>query len=324
MPNSTERPPLKNGQEIRVSETTEVGQLEPTEGGEREELGQAEYHVGIRSKEPYRSLVDTLPFRIALVLLSFGIFLALWQVLTVLINSQTILSGPVPVIKALVALLAGYVPIGMQGMGNIYTSILTTLEIIGAGFAFSLVGVPIGLVMGRWKAAEFIIDPWINALYSIPMVALIPILYVLIGSGFWAAVFIAFILSVFTVIVNTYSGVKYTSSSLAEVGKTFGASEFQFLGKIIFPASLPDIVAGMRLGLGRAVLGAVVAEALLTRTDLGQLMLTFNEYLDTPDMMAVIFIIAGLGIIALQTPKLLERRLFKWKESERLSRGLKR
>src|SRR5579875_1052498 len=184
MPNSTERPPLKNGQEIRVSETTEVGQLEPTEGGEREELGQAEYHVGIRSKEPYRSLVDTLPFRIALVLLSFGIFLALWQVLTVLINSQTILSGPVPVIKALVALLAGYVPIGMQGMGNIYTSILTTLEIIGAGFAFSLVGVPIGLVMGRWKAAEFIIDPWINALYYIPMVALIPILYVLIGSGF--------------------------------------------------------------------------------------------------------------------------------------------
>jgi NitT/TauT family transport system permease protein len=289
---------------------------------EEAKIGQAERRQ--RKRKLDLRVFDTLPVRVAFVLLSLGIFLALWQLFTNLEGNIALIAGPLPVIAALGRLLGNQVPIGAAGLENIYTAILRTVEIIGAGFGLSLIGIPIGLVMGRWKAAESIIDPWINAIYSIPMVALIPIMYFAIGTGFLGVVFVSFILAVFTVIINTYSGVKYTSSSLAEVGKTFGASELQFLGKVILPASLPDIVAGMRLGLGRAVLGAFVAQALLSRTDLGNMLVLFNEILDTPDLMAIIFIIAAIGILALQTPKILERYMFKWKEGERLSRGIKR
>jgi NitT/TauT family transport system permease protein len=268
----------------------------------------------------YASRDVTLSTKIVLFFVSFALFLGLWEVAALVLNSPVILSEPIPVLAALAGLLQNQIPQGAQGLETAYRAIGETLEIIVAGFGLSLIGIPIGIVMGRWKAAESIIDPWINAIYAIPIVALIPVLYFAIGGSLIADVFIAFLLSVFTLIVNTYSGVKYVSNSLAEVGKTFGASERQFLSKIIFPASLPDIVAGMRLGMGRAVLGAVVAETLLSVSSLGEMMMTFQMLLNTPYMMAVVFIIALMGIFALQTPKLLERKLFKWKEGERLSR----
>lgn len=265
-----------------------------------------------------------LSVRVALFFASFALFIILWQAAAMLLNNRVILSAPLPVFQAVLGLLQNQIPLGAQGIEDAYTAVLLTLEIIAAGFVLSLVGIPIGIVMGRWKAAESIIDPWVNAIYSIPTVALIPVLYFAIGASVASDVFVAFLLSVFTIIVNTYSGVKYTSSALAEVGKTFGASESQFLTKIVLPASLPDIVAGMRLGLGRAVLGAVVAETLLSVSSLGEMMMTFQMLLNTPYLMAVVFLIALMGIFALQTPKILEQRLFKWKETERLSRSLGR
>ncbi|MDG7002000.1 MAG: ABC transporter permease subunit, partial [Nitrososphaerota archaeon] len=195
--------------------------------------------------------VDSLPARIGLFIASLGIFLGLWEVFALMIHDQVILAAPVPTLAAVVALMENQIPSNAVGLSHVYDAMVTTLEIIVLGFAVSLVGIPIGVVMGRWKSAESIIDPWINAIYAIPMVALIPVLYFALGTGFWADVFIAFLLSVFMVTLNTFSGVRYVSNSLAEIGKTFGASEGQFLRKIILPASLPDIVAGMRLGLGR-------------------------------------------------------------------------
>jgi NitT/TauT family transport system permease protein len=265
----------------------------------------------------------SLPVKVCLFFVSFALFLGLWEVAALILGNPVILSGPLAVMAALAGLLQNQVPLGAQGIENTYAAILQTLEIIVAGFSLSLIGIPIGVVMGRWKAAESIIDPWINAIYAIPTVALIPVMYFAIGGSMIADIFVAFLLSVFTITINTYSGVRYVSNSLAEVGKTFGSSESQFLTKIVFPASLPDIVAGMRLGMGRAVLGAVVAETLLSINSLGEMMMTFQMLLNTPYLMAVVFVIALMGIFVLQTPKLLERQLFKWKEGERLSRGLR-
>jgi len=178
--------------------------------------------------------------------------------------------------------------------------------------------------MGRWKTAEIVIDPWLNAAYSIPIVILIPMLYFAIGADFFAEVFVTFLLTVFTVIVNTHNGVRYVSNSLAEVGKSFGASEAQFIAKIILPASLPDIIAGMRIGMGRAILGAVLAEALMSGNGLGGMMFTFQAVLNTPYMMAVVLLIALMGVVVLQFPKLLERRLSRWKETETTSMEARR
>ncbi len=270
--------------------------------------------------------LTALRVRFFFFLASIAIFIGAWEIAAAIVNARIILADPYSVLFALSGLLQNHIPVAAAGIGNIYQAILLTIEIVVVGFVLSLVGIPVGFLMGRWKAAEAIIDPWINALYAIPMVALIPVMYFglanSLGGTFVGDVFIAFLMAVFTVTINTYHGVKYISNSLAEVGKAYGASEAQFTRHIIFPASLPDIVSGMRLGLGRAVLGAVIAEALFSVNGLGYSMLTFQETLDTPDMIAIISLIALIGIVALQTPKFIERRLFKWKESERLSRGL--
>ena len=97
-----------------------------------------------------------------------------------------------------------------------------------------------------------VVEPWISAINSIPIVVLIPSLYFSIGGGFTADVFISFVFAVFTMIMNTHAGVKYTSNALAEVGRTFGATEAQYISKILLPASMPDIVAGMRIAAGRS------------------------------------------------------------------------
>lgn len=270
------------------------------------------------------SLVGTIPGRIAILILSLAVFVGIWQALSMVVNNVVILSSPIDVVNAMISLFQGYVPTGATGVGSIYDGIWTTVQFIAVGYFISLVGIPIGIVMGRWRAAESIIDPWINALYAIPMVALTPLIYPLTGGTFTAAILVVFLISIFTIIINTYSAVKYTTNTLAEVAKTFKASEIQFLTKVVLPASFPEIVAGMRLGLGRAVLGAVVAEVLVTFSSLGQEMLAFQSLINTPASMAIVFVIALIGILALQSPRLIEHYAFKWKETERLQRGLKR
>lgn len=277
-----------------------------------------------RRKKKESSALDSIPGRVVIFLISITVFIVIWQVLATVLNDTVILATPLAVVESLASLLAGNVPTGATGIGTIYQGIGSTVELIGVGYIISLVGIPIGIVMGRWRAAESIIDPWINALWAIPMVALTPLIYPLTGGSFSAAILVVVLISVFTIIVNTYMGVKYTSNTLAEVGKTFNASESQFMLKVVLPASLPEIVAGMRLGLGRAVLGAVVAEVLVTFSSLGQAMLAFQDLINTPASMAVVFVIAVIGILALQTPKLIEHYAFKWKETERMQRGFSR
>jgi ABC-type nitrate/sulfonate/bicarbonate transport system permease component len=263
---------------------------------------------------------NSLRVKIAIFILSFGIFLGLWQGLATLTNNSLILSAPVPVFQALIRLLQNNLPRAAEGLQSPSTAIVQTIEIIFLGFGLSaVVGIPIGILEGRWSFAEDIIDPWINATYSIPIVALIPTLYFAIGGSFLAFVFIAFLLSVFSIIVNTQNGVKYTVGSLADVGRSFRASETQFITKIVLPSSLADIITGLRIGLGRAILGAILAQVLLSGNGLGGMMTTFQDLYDTPYTMATILIIAVLGIVLLQFPKLLENRFTAWRPSDQIS-----
>ena len=265
----------------------------------------------------------SFPKRFGIFCASVALFIALWEAAALIEGNSLILVGPAPVLQALAGLLQNHLPRGTFGLQSADAAILQTLATIVLGFALACaVGIPVGVVMGRWKTAEMVIDPWLSAAYSIPIVVLIPMLYFAIGADFFAEVFVTFLLTVFTIIVNTHNGVKYVSNALAEVGRSYGASEVQFIGKIVLPASMPDIVSGMRIGMGRAILAAVLAEVLMSGNGLGGMMMTFQDVLDTPYMMAAVFLIALMGVAVLQLPKFLERRLFKWKETESLSRGV--
>jgi len=288
--------------------------------------------VIVEQRESWIDL-NTIQAKVIFTIVSILLFGAIWELAAKLINNHVILPTPISSFKALYLLIQNKIPLGAAGVGSFESMLLQTLEITAIGFLLSsAVGIPVGYLIGRWRAAEAIIDPWINALYAIPMVALIPLLYFGSGSLIPVSVFdyqgdllpdvlVSFIMTVFTIIINTYQGVRLVSNSLVEVGKAFGASENQLTRHVVIPAALPDIVAGMRLGLGRALLGAIIAEALLSTNGLGYTMLAFQSILNTPYMVATIMVIAFIGFVLLQTPKLIERRLFKWKETERIKRG---
>ena len=140
-------------------------------------------------------------------------------------------------------------------------ALLLTLQGLVAGFSLSiLVGVVIGLLMGRYRLFDYLVDLQVSALYSTPNVALIPLLILWFGLGMTSKIVIVFLAAVFPIIVNTYGGVRNVSRSLVEIAQAEGAGERQIFGKIIVPASLPFIMAGIRLAVGRAVVGMVVAE----------------------------------------------------------------
>lgn len=285
---------------------------------EREETEQKEDVREEKKKSPSENISERIsastPARVSIFVLTFVLFLAAWQVVADLTNSSIILSGPLPVFQALFNLLQNNLPRATAGLQSPVDAISQTLEIIFLGFGLaSLVGIPIGVLEGRWTFAEDIVDPWVEAAHAIPVVALIPALYFAIGGGFVSYVFVAFLLAVFSIIVNTQNGVKYSIGSLSDVGRSFRASEPQFIEKIVLPASLPDIVTGLRVGLGRAILGAVLAQALLSGNGLGGMLVAFQDLYATPYTMATIVIIAALGIVLLQLPKLFQRRAYSWR-----------
>jgi ABC-type nitrate/sulfonate/bicarbonate transport system permease component len=274
-------------------------------------------------KRPRKKSVDFSYRKKGLILAgSFATFAAIWQAVAYLAGNSAILASPLTVLVTLANMLRAPSEIG--GLQNVYAALFETLAVVTLGLSLGIVvGIPVGIVMGRWKRVEGILEPWVSATNSIPVIVLIPGLYFSIGGGLPADVFIGFVLSVFSIIINTHAGVKYMSYALAEVGKTFGASERQFVTKLILPSSLPNIFAGIRIGVGRALLGAVMAEVLLgANHGLGGIMITYEEILNTPSMMATVVLISIVGILLLQAPKIIEKRLFRWKEGERLSRGI--
>lgn len=292
---------------------------------ESDSLEQAEATAANAQEETNGEI--SLSKKVIAFVVSFAVFLILWQLVASESGNSLIVAGPVPVFQALINLLQNIIPPVAAGGQTASTAILVTLEVIVLGFGLSLlVGIPVGIAAGLWKSIGGVVDPWVAIVYSVPIVVLVPVISYSIGTSvsgeFTSDVFIAFLFSVFTIIINTQSGVRYMSNALAEVGRTFGASNSQFITKIVVPASTPDIVTGMRIGLGRAILGAILAEALLGETGLGGLMMIFQSSLATTYMMATVVLIAIMGILVLQAPKFLERRLFKWKETERLSRKI--
>jgi len=202
--------------------------------------------------------------------------------------------------------------------GELVRSLLVSLSALAAGFGASLVfGVIFGLMMGRSRLAEAILEPHINALYATPQVALTPLLMMWLGLGFEVKVAVIFLFAFFPILINTASGAKYVSASMVEVGRAYLAPPRQILFKIVFPAALPFIMAGVRLAIGRALVGMVVAELFTAITGLGAMLSLYGNIFETAKMFVVIIVLALLGIGSIHATQWLERKLAGWKETER-------
>ena len=187
--------------------------------------------------------------------------------------------------------------VALARSGKLWTALLDSLRPFAVGYALAIVvGVPLGLIIGRFRVVEAAIGIYITAGYAMPLVALVPLLILWLGLGFTVKVAIIFLLSVFPICINTWLGVTAVPKTLIEVGKSFVAPNSVILRRIILPATLPYIMAGIRLAVGRAVVAMVIAEFFTSISGLGAIIITSANNFDTATTFVPIIIIMLLAV----------------------------
>jgi ABC-type nitrate/sulfonate/bicarbonate transport system permease component len=183
--------------------------------------------------------------------------------------------------------------------------------VVGYGLAI-VVGVPLGLVIGRYRVLEAALGIYVTAGYAMPLVALVPLLILWLGLGFAVKAAVVFLMSVFPICINTWLGVTAVPKNLIEVGKSFVASDAVILRRIVLPATLPYIMAGIRLAVGRAVVAMVIAEFFTTISGLGAIIINSANNFDTATMFVPIMVLMVLAIGLNSLIGWVERRVAPW------------
>ncbi|HXX25815.1 MAG TPA: ABC transporter permease [Pseudolabrys sp.] len=197
--------------------------------------------------------------------------------------------------------------------GELVSALSTSLQPFIAGYGLAiLLGVPLGLVVGRFRTAEASLGIYITAGYAMPLVALVPLLMLWLGLGFAVKVAVVFLMSLFPIVINTWLGVVAVPKTLIEVGKSFVASDVVILRRIILPATLPYIMAGIRLAVGRAVVGMVIAEFFTTISGLGAVIINSANNFDTATMFVPIIVLMVMAIGLNSLIGVVERWVAPW------------
>lgn len=198
--------------------------------------------------------------------------------------------------------------------GKLLSNLSASLWTLAAGFFLAvLVGIVIGLLMGRFRAVEHFLDLYVNSLMSAPTTAFVPVLIMWLGLGVQSRIAVVFLFAVFVIIINTMTGVKQVDRVLVEMAHSFGANEHEVFRKIILPAAMPAIMAGVRLGMGRAVKGMVTAEMLLTLTGIGAMIMQYGSAFATDSLFAVILTVLIVAMFTMKLVQMLDQRLTGWK-----------
>jgi len=197
--------------------------------------------------------------------------------------------------------------------GQLWSALYESLRPFVIGYALAIiVGVPLGLFIGGFRAAEAALGLYITAGYAMPLVALVPLLILWLGLGFAVKVAVIFLMSLFPICINTWLGVTAVPKTLIEVGKSFVAPDTVILRRIILPATLPYIMAGIRLAVGRAVVGMVIAEFFTTISGLGAVIINSANNFDTATMFVPIIILMLMAIGLNWLIGFVERRVAPW------------
>jgi NitT/TauT family transport system permease protein len=207
--------------------------------------------------------------------------------------------------------------IGMIASGEILAALASSLRTLLVGFlTASAIGISAGLLIGRYRVVDAATDWMVSALYATPLIAIIPLVILWFGLGDSAKLFIVTILAVFPVLINTASGVRNIPHSLIDVGAAFAANERQVFIKIIIPAVVPFIMTGLRLGIGRAIIGMVAAEFFTAITGLGALIVKYGNQYDTASMFVPILILMLLGVALTSLVRKVEEMFAPWRASD--------
>lgn len=192
-----------------------------------------------------------------------------------------------------------------------------SLQVLFYGLGFSiLVGVPLAVLMARVRPIDWALDLPINALYSTPMVALVPLLVLWFGIYLQAKVIVVFLFAVFPILINTYQGVRECDKNMLEVARSFRSPEWRMWQDVLLPFALPYIAAGIRLAIGRGLVGMVIAEFYTTISGLGYMITRYAHIFETDKTFVPVILLMFLGVSLTSALKWVERRIAPWSRAE--------
>lgn len=185
-----------------------------------------------------------------------------------------------------------------------------SLSAFAVGMAFSLtIGIFLGVLMGRVKAIGDLLGMWVNIFESSPLTAVIPVLMAILGFGQTTIIVAVFLFSVWVIALDTQVGVKHVNPSLLEMGRSFGASRFALYGKILLLAALPEILAGVRLGVIRGVKGVVIGQLLVAIIGVGELFELYSRNFLMEEFWALIVMLFAFAFAISEAVGFVERRV---------------
>jgi NitT/TauT family transport system permease protein len=203
---------------------------------------------------------------------------------------------------------------GLAAAGTLASAGASSVVSLAKGFVLAaLLGVTLGLAMGRFRTVRYLLDGWINALMSAPLSALVPVLIALFGIRDTVVAATVFLFSFFVIVVNTMTGVRGTERSLVDMARSFGASETALFARIYLPSALPAVMLGLRLGAVQAVKGMVVGEMLISLVGMGERLIYYGNTFLIPELYAVIVSVLIVALLSATLVQACERALVRWK-----------
>jgi ABC-type nitrate/sulfonate/bicarbonate transport system permease component len=233
-------------------------------------------------------------------------FVVVWQIVAFRrLVPELFLPGPADIAAAFAAYVA---------KGQIWPDMWISGQELMYGFFLSIaVGLPLGILMGWYKRLNQALDPFVTFFYSIPRVALTPLLIIWFGIGINSKIAVVFLGAIFAILINTAAGVRNLDPALIKAARSFGASDAQLFRTIVLPGSVPFILTGLRLGLGHALTGVVVGELVAAQAGVGLMMATAGATFQTSKVFVGLVIVATTGVLMTYVLSRIEQRFQSWK-----------
>jgi NitT/TauT family transport system permease protein len=248
----------------------------------------------------------TLSRRLVVGTVSVLAFLVLWQFVgqREIVRSDLI-SYPTEVFATFVHLTS---------TGELGSNAAVTLQEFIEGFVPSIVvGVVCGVLLALVRPLRELLDPLLTAIYTAPVIAFIPILVVWFGVGTYSKVVIVFISAIFPIMINTRVGVSEVAEPWLRAVRSFGADQLQIVTKAILPGSMPAIMAGIRLGLGRAIVGLIAGEMYVSIAGIGRMIQTYSSAARSAEIIVLVVVIAVFGYVCVALLRSAENRMGTWR-----------
>ena len=210
--------------------------------------------------------------------------------------------------------LIGKAAYQMFSSGEIFNDLyISGIELWWGYLLSAVVAVPFGIAIGWYKRVSYIFDPFVNAMNATPRVALLPLVIIWLGIGILSKVGIIFLGAVFPILINTRDGVKTTPANLLTAARSFGASEWLLFKTVVLPSTIPFILTGLRLGLGRAIVGVMVGELYAATAGIGFMITVAGATFQTDKVFVGVLVFALTGMIGTELLTRVEKRFDKWR-----------